>query len=85
MRVNRQNDWLINNVLTLTADLICEEFNSLLDFGEISKLLVWNLIKLCPWLDFFRGMIETQFQGSSGTDTITSWEEIKTNDGLKDR
>lgn len=84
MRVDRQNDWLIDNIFTLTADLVGEEINRLLDLSKIRELLVGHLIELGPWGDVFGGVIQTQFQGSSRDDTITSGEEVQTDNRLED-
>jgi len=67
-----ENDGFINNVFTLTTNLVCQVVNSLLYFIEVSELLVWHLIKLSPWL-LFLNVIESELKGSTGDNTITSW------------
>jgi len=84
MGVDRENDWFIDNVLTLTTDLICQEVNGLLDLSEVSELLVWHLIKLGPWLDLITDVIQSKLEWTSSDDTISPGEEVETDDGLED-
>lgn len=85
MGVDSQHNWLIDDIFTFTADFVCQEVDCLFNFCKISELLVGNFVELCPWLNVLGCMIESQLQGSPCDDTITSWEEIKTDDGFEHR
>jgi len=85
MRVDRKHDWLINNILALTTNLVGQKVNRLLDFGEVGELLIWHLFELCPRLDIFCRMVQTQLEGTARNDTITSRQEVKTNDRFEHR
>ena len=51
MRVNIENNRLINDILAFTTNLICDHINSGSDFAEISKLLPWHFFKDSPRRD----------------------------------
>mmetsp|Transcript_11083 Transcript_11083/g.16856 ORF Transcript_11083/g.16856 Transcript_11083/m.16856 type:complete len:282 (+) Transcript_11083:1587-2432(+) len=85
MRVDAEHDGLIDDVLAGSTDLVGEEVDRLFHLLEVGELLVGHLFELSPRLDAFRGVVQTQFQGSTGYNTISSGQEVDTNDGLEDR
>lgn len=70
MRENIENDWLVDNVLLLSANFVCEEVDCLLDFLEVSEFLIWNFIEFGPRLNVFGGMVESQLKRSSRNNTL---------------
>ncbi len=80
-----KHNWFVNDVFVSTTDLISKPVNVVAHLTEVSKLLPRNLV----WEDTVRFdrlvyVIETQFKRSSGYHTITSGEEVETDDGLED-
>ena len=61
MRINGENNGLIDNIFTLSTNLVCQYINHLLNLGEIFKFLSWNFIEFGPWSNVFRCMIKSQF------------------------
>ena len=70
MGENIENNWLVNNVLLLPANFICEEVDRLLDFLEVSEFLIWNFVEFGPRLDVFRCMVESQLKRSPSNNTL---------------
>ena len=85
MRINSQHNGFINDIFTFTTNLVCQEIDCLFNFSEVGKLLVWHFFELSPWLNFLSDVIKSELKWSSCYDTITSWQEIKTNDGFENR
>jgi len=83
VRINRQNNWFVNDVLTFTTNLVCKEIDSLLYLCKIGELFVWHLLKLGPWSNVLRCMVKSELQWSPSNDTITSWQKVKTNNRLE--
>lgn len=54
VRVHGEHDWLVNDVLTSSADLISEKIDCLFNFLKVSEFLIWHLFKLGPWLNILR-------------------------------
>jgi len=76
MRVDSKHNRLINNILALTTNLISQKINGLFDLVEVSELLVRYFIKLCPRLDIFCRMVQTELEGTPRNHTITSGQEV---------
>lgn len=81
--VDSEYDRLIDDVFTLTTDLVCQEVDCLLHFWEISELLVCYLFEFGPGSRAVRLMVESQLERSSSDYTITSGQEIESHDILK--
>jgi len=82
MRIYGKNDWFIDNIFTLSTNLICQFINHCLNLGEIFEFFSWNFIEFSPWSDIFRSMIKSQLQWSSSDDSITSWQKVQSNNGF---
>ena len=84
VRVDIQHDWLVNDVVLISSDLISQSDDGLLNLGEISKFLSWHLLgELSPRLLALVLMVETQLEWTSRHYSITSGEEVQSNDGLE--
>jgi hypothetical protein len=85
MRIDGEHNRLINNVLALTTNLVRQKIYGLLDLVEVCELLVRYLIKLGPGLDIFCRMIQTELEWTPCNDTVTSRQEVETDNGLEYR
>jgi len=62
MRINVKNNRLIDNILSVTANLICDIVDGSSNLAEIVEFLAWYLLKYCPWLCWFlKQMVKSQF------------------------
>jgi hypothetical protein len=65
----------------LTTDLVRKLNNRVSNLSEVGKLYSSFLDReLSPWLDAFVLMVETQFKRASRHKTISSWQEVESND-----
>jgi hypothetical protein len=48
MRINMENNRLVDDILGLSANLVCQEIDCLLDLGKVSELFSWDLIEFSP-------------------------------------
>jgi len=53
MRIDSQDDWVINNSLTVTSDFVSQSVDSVSDLIEIIEFLILKLVEYGVWLFFF--------------------------------
>ena len=61
MRVNVENDWLINDILLCSCYFVCKYVDLVSDLLEIKELLAWNFFKDSPRLSFIMQVIQSEF------------------------
>ena len=84
MRVHIKNNWLVNNISLISSDLISQLNDLVLYLQEVSVFLSFVLDgELCPGSCSLRLMVETELKWTSRHNTISSWEEVKTDNRLK--
>lgn len=84
MRVHLKNDRLVNNVLVGTAHLVSQVNNVVSHLLEVSELLALDLVgEDSEGSSSLVHMVETQLKRSSSDDTVTTGQEIKTHNRLK--
>jgi len=78
-----QDDRLVDDIFGSSANFVRQEVDRILDLAEVGELLVGDFFELCPRLNVLCAMVQSELKWTSRDDTITSWQEVETNDRLE--
>lgn len=79
--VHLEYNWLVNNVFIVSANFVREPDDVVLNFLEVCEFSSRNFIREnCIWRCVSIYVVETKLKGTSRDYTITSWQEVKTDD-----
>ena len=81
MGVHIKNNGIINDIRLLTTDLVRQLDNRVSHLSKVRELYASFLNgELGPWLDTLMLMVQTQLERASRHKTITSGQEVKSDD-----
>ena len=81
MRVDVEDNRVINDVSLRARDFVCEGDDRVANLLEIGEFLSLDLLgELGPGLLALGLMVETELEGSTGDQTVTSWQEVEADD-----
>jgi hypothetical protein len=70
MRINVDDNWLVNNSLLFTANFVCDFIYHLSCFLKVIEFLARNFFKSTPWFCFFSKMVESKLSRPSCNNTL---------------
>jgi hypothetical protein len=71
MRVNVENNGLIDDILRFSSHLISNNINALSDLLEVEELLAWDFFEDGPRLCIIMQVIQSELQRSSSHNSLS--------------
>ncbi len=73
MGVDLENDGFVDDIFVVAAKFVGESINIVTHLRKVCKLATWNFLREnTVGLNVFRYVVETELEGSSGNNTVTT-------------